>query len=99
MAKARKNHPLLRETWPRLRRINLRHAVEHEHPDIKVGRTKYLARIDGEWYFGRFSRQWYGLHFDCDFGCSGIQFDAPGSNESSWERLFEIQFRRPKHGG
>lgn len=80
---------------PRLERINLRKADRHEHPDIKVGsRYLYLARWGGNYYLGSFSRQHYGLNFDCDFGFSGLQFDAPGYNASLWEGLWRVRTSR-----
>lgn len=76
---------------PRFIPVNLRKGKEHKHPDIKVGRVRYLAKFEGDWHIGTFSRQWYGLHFDCDWGASGIQFDAPGSNGSTWQKLYRIE--------
>jgi hypothetical protein len=81
---------------PKLKKIDLNKADEHNHPDIKM-RVWYLAKIDGSWYTGKFSRQWYGLNFDTDsfaFG-AGIQFDEPGTNCSDWEELYELVTRKP----
>jgi len=72
---------------PQLIPINLSKGEGHEHPDIVVGKP-YLAYVMGKYISGTFSRQWYGLHFDCDWGASGIQFDAPGFNLSTWEALW-----------
>lgn len=69
--------------------INLKRGKESDHPDIKVGRTEYLAKIGGHFYAGSFSRVWFGLHFD-GWGPGGIQFDTPGTNSSSWQGLWEI---------
>lgn len=68
----------------RLKKIDLRKAKEHNHPDIKVGKTNYLAKIGGELVVGQFTCQWYGLSLD------NVQFDAPGYNSSEWEGLWEI---------
>lgn len=38
-------------------------------------RKRYLVKIDGEWFIGRFSREWYGLNFE-DWGGNGIQLDG-----------------------
>jgi hypothetical protein len=63
-------------------------ADKHEHPDLNSKDT-YLCLIDGEYFAGKFSRQWYGWNFD---GCysSGCQFDAPGSNASRWQKIWKI---------
>lgn len=61
----------------------------HLHPDIKCGSTWYLAKINRLYYVGTFSKEWFGLTFDCDFGeCGSIQFDTPGTNASDWKRLW-----------
>lgn len=74
----------------KLKQIDLSKAVEHECPGVKTDGTQYLAKIDGEWLTGPFSREWYGLHFDTTWGMTGLQFDAPGYNSSEWEQLYEI---------
>lgn len=77
---------------PKLTEIDLSLAVEHNHPHIKPGKTQYLAKFKGDnrLYLGTFSKEWYGLNFDCDWG--GRQFDAPGYNSSSWKRLWVIEW-------
>lgn len=75
---------------PKLKPVDLSKAKEHECPDVKVGRKVYLAKIDGEFHVGRFSRQWYGLNFDTPAYDAGVQFDAPGTNSSSWQALWEL---------
>lgn len=75
----------------KLKRISLSKAKNHECPGIKNdGETWYLAKVMDQWMAGTFSREWYGLHFDTDWGMSGLQFDAPGYNSSNWEELYEI---------
>lgn len=59
------------------------------HPDINE-KSWYLAKIDGEYFAGRFSRQWYGWSFDGWDGGSGLQLDKPGTNSSDWQGLWEI---------
>ena len=44
--------------------------------------ARYFAKIHGSWFFGTFSKQWYGWSFD-DWGESGIQLD-------SIEDLYEV---------
>ena len=72
-----------------LREIDLSRADRGDHPDIKTDETMYLACIAGVWFFGPFSRQWYGLNFT-RWGNTGCQFDAPGTNASRWERVIEV---------
>ena len=77
---------LLIEKW---KRLSMRKADGHNHPDIKCGK-RYRCKIDGQIFYGKFSRQWYGLFFE-DWlpGTIGIQFDAPGTNSSTWEGVWE----------
>lgn len=62
------------------------------HPDIVIG-DYYLIKLDsGEgvtYHCGTFSKQWYGLNFS-PWGISGLQFDAPGTNNSRWLRVWKI---------
>lgn len=68
--------------------IDLTKGNKHEHPDIKK-RKRYLAKIDGEMYHGKFEREWYGWRFDDGWGTFGHQFDTPGWNSSDWQELWE----------
>jgi hypothetical protein len=70
------------------REIDLSKAIKHEHPDISTERM-YLVKVHGGWFFGPFTRQWFGLSFS-RWGGAGLQFDAPGWNSSRWERVIEI---------
>jgi hypothetical protein len=74
----------------RLRRVNLSKAKEHKCSGIKPGKKEYLCLIDGKFWAGSFSREWYGLYFD-GWEDIGLQFDAPGSNSSGWQAVWEIQ--------
>lgn len=74
---------------PRLKKIDLSKIVEEgnvtAHPDISTEKD-YLAKIDGQWYAGKFERQWYGLLFQQNLGLTcGFQLDGDG-----WEELYEI---------
>lgn len=69
--------------------IDLSLAEEHEHPKIVLD-APYLCKIGGQWFFGRFGREWYGLNFHGWHGV-GLQFDAPGWNRSKWERVFKME--------
>jgi len=68
--------------------IDLSKSVKHDHPEISTAKL-YLVKIAGEWFFGKFSRQWYGLNFS-NWGNTGCQFEAPGENASMWECVLEI---------
>jgi hypothetical protein len=59
-----------------------------DHPDIDL-RKQYLIKYDGRFYAGDFSMQWYGLNFNGVYD-AGLQYDAPGTNSSSWEAIWEI---------
>lgn len=71
--------------------IDLTKSNRHEHPDIKTDGTLYLVRFNNRWYLGPFIRVWFGLSFP-EWGNAGMQFDAPGYNKSSWERVLEVTF-------
>ncbi len=77
---------------PRLRPLDMSKSTKREHPDIKAGRaTQYLCLIGDRYFCGSFSRQWYGLNFDNWIpGTVGLQFDAPGTNSSDWQMIWEI---------
>lgn len=74
-----------------LKQLDLSLSKKHEHPDIKTDETEYLCKIDGDFFAGRFSRQWYGLNFDGWINPAGLQFDAPGQNASMWQEIYEIK--------
>lgn len=66
------------------------------HPDIDLSRY-YLAEIESAnnnppgYYAGCFSEQWHGLKLDGWGGGAGLQLDKPGTNSSSWLRLWLIE--------
>ena len=66
----------------------------NNHPDIKTGRTQYLCLIGGKFYAGSFSREKEDegpfMNFDGWEG-SCLQFDAPGTNSSGWQQIWEIR--------
>lgn len=81
----------MKKKEPKLISIDLSKGDGSNHPDIRLGK-RYLAKIDGVFYTGKFSKQWYGFNFDDGWGRSGHQFDTPGTNSSSWEELYEIVY-------
>ena len=74
---------------PKLIKINMRRADGSNHPDIDC-RKNYLVRVGGNFYAGKFERQWYGLNFVGIYD-AGCQFDALGTNASSWQDIWEIR--------
>lgn len=68
---------------PKLVEIDLSWRNDCECPGIKEG-VPYLCLIDGEYYAGTFSREWYGLNFDGVYD-TGYQLDYEG-----WERVWRI---------
>ena len=60
------------------------------HPDISTNKN-YLVKVYNKLMIGTFAIQWYGLSFHPIWACSSIQYDAPGTNSSGWEAIWEIQ--------
>lgn len=73
---------------PKLTRLPIEKAEKGNCPGINNKNT-YLCLIGGEYYAGRFSKQWYGWSFD--MGSHTQQFDAPGSNSSEWQEIWKIE--------
>lgn len=73
---------------PKLVRVDLSKGKESDHPDIKLGKN-YLIRYGGDFYAGKFSRQWFGFTFFV--GSHSLQFDTPGTNHSRWQEVWEIR--------
>lgn len=59
-----------------------------DHPDIST-KKQYLIKWDGRYYAGGFSMEWYGLNFEGIYD-AGLQYDAPGTNCSHWQAIWEI---------
>lgn len=78
----------------KLKKIDLKKSDKHTHPDIKLN-TWYLAKAHGRYSAGMFNKQWYGLNFD-GFYSAGLQFDAPETNSSSWQELWEMVDKKTK---
>lgn len=70
------------------REIDLTRGTKSDHPDLNA-ESQYLVKVYENWHFGRFTRQHYGWNFT-GWGSSGCQFNTPGYNHSSWERIIEI---------
>jgi len=69
-----------------LRRVQVGASSQSGHINA---RRRYRVKIDGEWYEGQFSRQWFGWQFDGYQ--NGIQLNLI-------DEVFEI-VQTPKPGG
>lgn len=47
---------------PKLIALDMSKANKHQHPDIDLNKT-YMCSIDGKFFVGHFSREWFGLTF------------------------------------
>jgi hypothetical protein len=55
----------------KLKKISVGGSSESSHID---SRKRYRVKIEGRWYEGSFSKQWFGWRFD-GFGNSGLQLN------------------------
>lgn len=55
-----------------------------------TSRKKYRVQIDGKWYEGSFSKQWFGWKFE-GYGDSGMQLNMI-------DQVYEIVSPKPKKG-
>lgn len=69
-----------------MRELDLTLGEGHNHPDIDEDKT-YMVKVYGRWHFGTFKLVWFGWTFWADGHC---QYDKPGTNSSSWERIIEF---------
>lgn len=76
-------------TEPNLIEIDLSQTTKQGGAGLDVGPT-YLVLYAGRFYAGQFERVWYGLNFRGIYG-AGAQYDPPGSNYSSWQRIWRIE--------
>ncbi len=88
----------MRPKTPKLKLIDLnkcRSKPEEREIDFawheSIGEGKlYLAKIDGQYFVGKFSKQWHGWFFDGWYN-EELQLDKPDTNGSMWEGLWEIR--------
>lgn len=71
---------------PNLTEIDLTKTTKQSGGGLEVGPT-YLVMYDGQFFVGQFSQQWYGLSF-CGIYDAGAQYDPPGENYSSWQKIW-----------
>lgn len=69
----------------RLKKIPVGSSSESSNID---SRKKYRVKIEGSWYEGSFSKQWFGWRFD-GYGSTGIQLNLI-------DQVYEIQTGDPK---
>ena len=69
----------------RLRKIPVGSSSENSNID---SRKKYRVRIEGKWYEGSFSKQWFGWRFE-GYGSSGLQLNLI-------DQVYEILAPDPK---
>jgi len=84
----------MKKKEPKLVSIDLSKGNGHTHPDICLGK-RYLAKIGGEFYTGRFSKQWYGFNFNDGWGGSGhhlIHQDQIVLIGKNFMRLFQNEY-------
>jgi hypothetical protein len=76
----------------KLKSLDMTKSDKHNHPDLNTKDT-FLCLIGGEFFVGKFTKQWYGFNFMGWIGNpnAGLQFDAPGTNCSRWEQIWKIQ--------
>jgi hypothetical protein len=72
----------------RLKKIPVGSSSESSH--IHSGK-RYRVKIQGAWYEGRFTKQWFGWKFE-DFGTSGMQLNLI-------DEVYEIQPPESKKKG
>jgi hypothetical protein len=56
---------------PKLKKIPVGTSSTSSHIN---SRKRYRVKIEGRWYEGSFSKQWFGWRFD-DYGTSGMQLN------------------------
>ena len=74
---------------PRLKKIPVGSSSESGRID---SRKRYRVKIDGAWYEGSFSKQWFGWRFD-GFGKAGIQLNLI---DAVYEIVSETRPRRSR---
>lgn len=72
----------------KLKKIPVGSSSESSHI---TSRKNYRVKIDGEWFEGRFTKEWFGWKFE-DYGSSGIQLNLI-------DAVFEIQNALPPGKG
>lgn len=72
----------------KLKALDMSLSDRHNHPQVNCQKS-YLCRIGGQYFAGKFTREWFGLVFD-HWIMNSLQFDEPGTNASKWKQIWEI---------
>ena len=72
---------------PKFKKIAVGGSSENSHID---SRKRYRVKIEGRWYEGCFSKQWFGWRFD-NYGTSGLQLNLI-------DAVYEILSPGPRRG-
>jgi hypothetical protein len=72
---------------PKLKKIPVGGSSESSHID---SRKRYRVKIEGRWYEGSFTKQWFGWRFE-GYGSSGIQLNLI-------DAVYEILSPAPRRG-
>ena len=73
----------------KLYQLDLTKGEASTHPQIN-GKDSYLCLIGSNFYAGKFSKVWFGWHFDGWLDV-GMQYDKPGYNSSTWRGIWKIK--------
>jgi len=73
---------------PRLK--NIRMPLENDDKRLS-SKKQYLAKLDGKWHTGYFSKQWYGWLFN--YSVTNMQISSKGAHgmDNRWKKLYEIK--------
>ena len=74
---------------PKLTEIDLTKTTCQGGSGLEAGPT-YLVMYSGRFYAGEFDMVWYGLNFQGIYN-AGAQYDPPGENSSSWQKVWRIE--------
>ena len=77
-------------TETKLKKIPVGSSSESSHID---SRKRYRVKIDGKWYEGSFSKQWFGWKFE-GYGSSGMQLNMI---DQVYE-IVRVDPKKPKKG-
>lgn len=67
--------------------IDLTKGENKVHPEFD-STDWFLVKVFGKFLVGKFGKTWFGYNFHGGVMC--IQYDMPGTNASSWEKVWKI---------
>lgn len=57
--------------------ISLRGSADDScKSELISGKKTYMVKVDGGWYVGKFSKQWYGWNFEGGPYDAGVELDS-----------------------